>query len=503
LEEKFKEKRMREEPEVIGGFSAVQEETLVAKRRSQVEPNKPESSQVIVDQLQLSPDGPTTNTTNIINTTSTSYTSPDGFTQTSVETSQMSSERGTAEVTSAGDSIQGEQQTSMLMGQGTHESTSQSQQVEEQPSALSRDQDDICKSKLSEAELAVLDSVITVQKPGIDSVMAFSHLQQDPQLQETSTSQPEFTTLTIGENSEAHISVSQESMDLKSPYNSSLEHDIVPQTIKSKDSEDTKSDAYSTLSSKETDSMDQIIKTENVQELSRTVQFPQQNGQSLSPIQSVLSAELTADAGGGGGNIESGSNIQHIEDNNKRLDVHHITDVNKRVADVVSSMASTLESITAAAEGFEGGHGSSDEGELMLMRDSPRWEDEEIQADEHEEPRAIKAEIKLLVKTTELGKESIEIRSIREFVETDDRIKCGFGGIMPSPLPNQLVESSSAEQVTPSGERVYTLQRESTVPHSSSPRFVRLHPTTGSTEESTHDDFDLMAQVRGSSGRQK
>jgi len=140
LEEKFKEKRMREEPEVIGGFSAVQEETLVAKRRSQVEPNKPESSQVIVDQLQLSPDGPTTNTTNIINTTSTSYTSPDGFTQTSVETSQMSSERGTAEVTSAGDSIQGEQQTSMLMGQGTHESTSQSQQVEEQPSALSRDQ---------------------------------------------------------------------------------------------------------------------------------------------------------------------------------------------------------------------------------------------------------------------------------------------------------------------------------------------------------------------------
>merc|ERR1711874_328675 len=112
----------------------------VAKRRSQVEPNKPESSQVIVDQQQLSPDGPTTNTTNIINTTSTSYTSPDGFTQTSVETSQMSSERGTAEVTPAGDSIQGEQQTSMLMGQGTHESTSQSQQVEEQPSALSRDQ---------------------------------------------------------------------------------------------------------------------------------------------------------------------------------------------------------------------------------------------------------------------------------------------------------------------------------------------------------------------------
>merc|ERR1719187_1302731 len=56
---------------VIGGFTAVQEETLVAKRRSQVEPNKPESSRVIVDQQQLSPDGPTTNTTNIINTNST------------------------------------------------------------------------------------------------------------------------------------------------------------------------------------------------------------------------------------------------------------------------------------------------------------------------------------------------------------------------------------------------------------------------------------------------
>jgi len=337
---------------------------------------------------------------------------------------------------------------------GTHDSTSQSQQVEEQPSALSRDQDDIYKSKLSEAELAVLGSGISAQKSDIDK-LAFTHLQQDSLLQETSTSQPEYTTLTNGKNIEAHISMSQ---------------DNVPQTIKSKDS-----------------------------------QFLQQNGQSLSPIQSLLSADLTADAGGGGGNREYGLNIQHIEDNNKRLDVHHITDVNKRVADVVSSMASTLESITAAAEGFEGGHGSSDEGEeqLMLMRDSPRWEDEEIQADDQEEPRAIKAEIKLLVKTTELGKESIEIRSIREFVEADDRIKCGFGGIMPSPFPDQIAESSSVGQVTPSGERIYTLQRESTVAHSSSPRFVRLHPTTGSTEESSHDDFDLMAQVRGSSGSQK
>jgi len=64
----------------------------------------------------------------------------DGFTQTSVETNQMSSERGTAEVTSVGDTEQGEQHTTMLMGQGTHESTSQSQQVVEQSTALSKDQ---------------------------------------------------------------------------------------------------------------------------------------------------------------------------------------------------------------------------------------------------------------------------------------------------------------------------------------------------------------------------
>merc|ERR1712002_538426 len=86
-----------------------------------------------------------------------------------------------------------------------------------------------------------------------------------------------------------------------------------------------------------------------------------------------------------------------------------------------TSLVSTLENVTVVAEGLEGGHLSSDEGEeqLMLMRDSPRWEDEEIQAEE-EEPRAIKSEIKLMVKTTEVGKESIEIRSIREFVEIDE-----------------------------------------------------------------------------------
>ncbi|XP_069990931.1 ankyrin-2 isoform X32 [Penaeus vannamei] len=168
-------------------------------------------------------------------------------------------------------------------------------------------------------------------------------------------------------------------------------------------------------------------------------------------------------------------------------------DLTKRVADVASTMASTLESITAVAEGLEGSHLSSDEGEeqLMLMRDSPRWEDEEIQAEETDEPRAIKAEIKLLVKTTEVGKESIEIRSIREFVESDEKNLSGFGGIVPSPVPE-------AGRVTPQGDRVYTLQRGSPSARTPSPRFVRQQQSSpvSSYIQPTHDEFDLMAQVR-------
>ncbi|XP_042859634.1 uncharacterized protein LOC122245738 isoform X20 [Penaeus japonicus] len=168
-------------------------------------------------------------------------------------------------------------------------------------------------------------------------------------------------------------------------------------------------------------------------------------------------------------------------------------DLTKRVADVASTMASTLESITAVAEGLEGSHLSSDEGEeqLMLMRDSPRWEDEEIQAEDTDEPRAIKAEIKLLVKTTEVGKESIEIRSIREFVESDEKNLAGFGGVVPSPIPE-------AGRVTPQGDRVYTLQRSSPSARTPSPRFVRQQQSSpvSSYIQPTHDEFDLMAQVR-------
>ncbi|KAG7157302.1 hypothetical protein Hamer_G005704 [Homarus americanus] len=172
----------------------------------------------------------------------------------------------------------------------------------------------------------------------------------------------------------------------------------------------------------------------------------------------------------------------------------HLGELTKRVADVASTMASTLESITAVAEGLEGSHLSSDEGEeqLMLMRDSPRWEDEEIQAEDTDEPRAIKAEIKLLVKTTEVGKESIEIRSIREFVECEDKNLSGFGGVVQSP-------TLECGQLTSMGDRVYTLQRASPDVHSPSPRFVRPQQssTDSSYTEPTQDEFDLMAQVRG------
>ena len=165
------------------------------------------------------------------------------------------------------------------------------------------------------------------------------------------------------------------------------------------------------------------------------------------------------------------------------------SDLTRIVADVASSMASTLESITAATEGLEISHGSSDEGEeqLMLMRDSPRWEDEEIQAEDTDEPRPIKAEIKLLVKTTEVGKESIEIRSIREFVDIKQE-------------ENQLQskKSPTPEKITETGDRIYTLPRQ-TPGKTPSPKFVRS-PGKGQISNIGNDEFDLMSQVRGKPG---
>ena len=162
----------------------------------------------------------------------------------------------------------------------------------------------------------------------------------------------------------------------------------------------------------------------------------------------------------------------------------------------IASAASARESIKAIVEAPEANHMSSDEGEeqLMIMRDSPRWEDEEIQAEDSDEPRTIKAEIKLLVKTTEIGKESIEIRSIREFVENENADQIGSGGAVQSPV---VVPSHSIL-----GEDVHHLQNTSLDLHSPNSKFTRpeVASTYSSFCEPTQDEFDLMAQVRGKAG---
>lgn len=172
----------------------------------------------------------------------------------------------------------------------------------------------------------------------------------------------------------------------------------------------------------------------------------------------------------------------------------HHGDPSKRTTGV-ASVASARESNKAVAEAPEASHISSDEGEeqLMIMRDSPRWEDEEIQAEESDEPRTIKAEIKLLVKTTEVGKESIEIRSIREFVENESADVISSEGAVQSPA----VDSS---QVVPGD--VQHLQRTSSDLCSPSPKFTRpqVASTYSSICEPAQDEFDLMAQVRGKAG---
>lgn len=129
--------------------------------------------------------------------------------------------------------------------------------------------------------------------------------------------------------------------------------------------------------------------------------------------------------------------------------------------------------------------------EQLMMRDSPKWEDEEIQADESEQPRAIKAEIKLLVKTTELGKESIEIRSIREFVDIEEKQHGAFGSILSS--------SPERVEIEQTGDRIFTLHRKTSPGRTPSPRFVRPIDSEDSTFLSgdPSDEFNLMSQVRG------
>ncbi|KAK8746370.1 hypothetical protein OTU49_017376 [Cherax quadricarinatus] len=413
LEEKFKEKRKADEPEVAQ--EEVIEEAVVAMRR---EGHAQPTSQIVVEHGSL----PSTLSVTTTTTTTTSRIAPipDGFTQTSVELSQMSSTRGTAEVsfpatTTTTDDIV------MQMGQGTHEAGqlvdrqipphSHEQASSGPPTSGTKAGPAHGKSNLSEADLAVLESMMVAQEAEVEE-MTFTHKQAEIEA-DAKLVKPDTDTMISDKSLKMH--------KLAKPPITMEDHLAIIQTP------------------------------------------------ALSSSDNVNAAGRATDTG------------------------QQLGDLTKRVADVASTMASTLESITAVAEGLEGSHLSSDEGEeqLMLMRDSPRWEDEEIQAEDTDEPRAIKAEIKLLVKTTELGKESIEIRSIREFVECEDKDLTGFGGVVQSP-------SLECGQITPMGDRVYTLQRASPDVSSPSPRFVRpQQPSTDSSyTEPTQDEFDLMAQVR-------
>ncbi|XP_050687551.1 ankyrin-2-like isoform X31 [Eriocheir sinensis] len=122
LEEKFK-KRKAEKPEVLQ--EEVREEAVVAQRREgQTQP----TSQVVVEHGSEPTTLPATTTT-----TTTSITpTPDGFTQASVESSQMSSTRGTADV-----SFPGADEPLKQLDGGTHEAS----QPTEQQTSLPQEED--------------------------------------------------------------------------------------------------------------------------------------------------------------------------------------------------------------------------------------------------------------------------------------------------------------------------------------------------------------------------
>lgn len=149
---------------------------------------------------------------------------------------------------------------------------------------------------------------------------------------------------------------------------------------------------------------------------------------------------------------------------------------------------------TVDASSELGEHLSSDDADdqLALMKDSPRWEDEEIKAEDPANARPIKAEIKLMVKTTEVGKESIEIRSIREFVDRSDK-------------PTPPLNIKNVKQFLDPHQNKGSDEKDSVCSHqishdkcTSSPKFVRpKEKYSPSFYEEGSDDFDLLAQVRG------
>ncbi|XP_045138069.1 ankyrin-2-like isoform X21 [Portunus trituberculatus] len=405
LEEKFK-KRKAEKPEVVQ--EEVKEEAVVAQRREgQTQP----TSQVVVEHGSEPPTLPATTTT-----TTTSITPiPDGFTQASVESSQMSSTRGTADV-----SFPGADTAVKQLDGGTHEASQptehqtslpQEQAASSQPTSGTKAGSADGKTKLTEADLAVLESMVVAQEAEMEE-MAFK----------------------------IEAEAAQAKIELEGSYL-------------------TNNDAVSIEKGMEK----QMIRNKPV---NQKADVPVHSSVSISPFKSESLRCTDTDTG------------QHHGDPSKKTTG-------------VASMASARESSKAVAEAPEASHISSDEGEeqLMIMRDSPRWEDEEIQAEESDEPRTIKAEIKLLVKTTEVGKESIEIRSIREFVENENADVISSEGVVQSPA----VDSS---QLVPGD--VQHLQSTSSDLCSPSPKFTRpqVASTYSSICEPTQDEFDLMAQVR-------
>ncbi|XP_045138071.1 ankyrin-2-like isoform X23 [Portunus trituberculatus] len=362
----------------------------------------------------------------------------DGFTQASVESSQMSSTRGTADVSFPGadtavkqldgaPSIFGKRPgiesffyKGFFLPSGTHEASQptehqtslpQEQAASSQPTSGTKAGSADGKTKLTEADLAVLESMVVAQEAEMEE-MAFK----------------------------IEAEAAQAKIELEGSYL-------------------TNNDAVSIEKGMEK----QMIRNKPV---NQKADVPVHSSVSISPFKSESLRCTDTDTG------------QHHGDPSKKTTG-------------VASMASARESSKAVAEAPEASHISSDEGEeqLMIMRDSPRWEDEEIQAEESDEPRTIKAEIKLLVKTTEVGKESIEIRSIREFVENENADVISSEGVVQSPA----VDSS---QLVPGD--VQHLQSTSSDLCSPSPKFTRpqVASTYSSICEPTQDEFDLMAQVR-------
>lgn len=197
-----------------------------------------------------------------------------------------------------------------------------------------------------------------------------------------------------------------------------------------------------------------------------------------------LPSELSA---GTGRTISDATTSDSSEHQRKRS-----TDLTQCMTEVTSSLESTLGSIVAVSDSLNGARHLHEEEEQLMMRDSPKWEEEELQAEEVEDPRVIKAEIKLMVKTTELGKESIEIRSIREFVEVEEKYPGGFGSIMSSSPPDR-------DKLVRPADRLFTLHRKTSPGRTPSPRFVRPleSPDSSYITEETPDDFNLMSQVGG------